>query len=97
MSDAELLLKKVAGLPPDYMATIFDFIDQLTHKTPPVKKIHAQSISRAKKPPLAKTAETLWKLCKDAPITADSLLEMRHEETKREEAEYRRMFHHEGE
>jgi hypothetical protein len=97
MSNAESLLKKVEGLPPDYMATIFDFIDQLKHKTSPVKKMPTKNRSRAKKPPLAKTAEKLWKLCKDTPITADSLLEMRHEETEREAAEYRRMFHHEGE
>jgi hypothetical protein len=32
MSETELLLKKVAGLPPDYMAQIFDFIDQLKQK-----------------------------------------------------------------
>jgi hypothetical protein len=31
MSDAELLLKKVEGLPPGSMARIFEFIDQLAH------------------------------------------------------------------
>jgi hypothetical protein len=35
MSDTELLLKKVEGFPPDYMAQIFDFIDQLSHKATP--------------------------------------------------------------
>jgi hypothetical protein len=35
MSQTELLLKKVEGLSPAYMAQIFDFIDQLTHKAPP--------------------------------------------------------------
>ncbi|GHT74457.1 hypothetical protein FACS1894124_4370 [Spirochaetia bacterium] len=43
MSNAELLLKKVEGLSPEYMATIFDFIDQLKHKAPPAKKIPTAS------------------------------------------------------
>jgi hypothetical protein len=30
-----------------------------------------------------------------ATLTVDRFLELRHEETKREEAEYRRLFHHE--
>jgi KaiC/GvpD/RAD55 family RecA-like ATPase len=34
MSDAELLMKKVEGLLPDYMGEISAFIDQLTHKAP---------------------------------------------------------------
>jgi hypothetical protein len=38
MSQIELLLKKVEGLPPDYMAQIFDFIDHLKHKVSPVEK-----------------------------------------------------------
>ncbi|GHV79015.1 hypothetical protein AGMMS49944_08060 [Spirochaetia bacterium] len=36
MSNTELLLKKIEGLPPDYMTRIFDFIDQLKHKAPPM-------------------------------------------------------------
>ena len=35
MSQTELLLKEVAGLSPDYMAQVFDFINQLKHKAPP--------------------------------------------------------------
>jgi hypothetical protein len=34
MSQTELLLKKVEGLSPDYMAQIFDFIDQLKGECP---------------------------------------------------------------
>ncbi|GHU67552.1 hypothetical protein FACS189447_09810 [Spirochaetia bacterium] len=41
MSDTELLLKKVEGLPAGYMAQIFDFIDQLKHKVPPTGKTAA--------------------------------------------------------
>jgi hypothetical protein len=41
--------------------------------------------------------EKLWELCKDAPISVDSFLDERHAETGREEVEYRRAFHHEGE
>jgi ABC-type branched-subunit amino acid transport system ATPase component len=38
MSNTELLLKKVEGLPPSYMTQIFDFIDQLKNKAPPVEQ-----------------------------------------------------------
>jgi hypothetical protein len=34
MSDTELLLKEIEGLPADYMGEILDFIDQLKHKAP---------------------------------------------------------------
>jgi hypothetical protein len=91
MSDAELLLKKVAGLPPDYMTTIFDFIDQLTHKAPPVKKLPTSNPYKA--------IEELsgFGLKKGSTLTVDRFLAMRHEETGHEEAEYRRTFRHEGE
>jgi hypothetical protein len=38
MSNTELLLKKVEGLPPNSMTQIFDFIDQLKHKAAPVRQ-----------------------------------------------------------
>jgi hypothetical protein len=38
MSQTELLLKEIEGLPPDCMAQIFDFIDHLKHNASPVKK-----------------------------------------------------------
>jgi hypothetical protein len=34
MSQIELLLKKVEGLPPEYMDEVIDFIDHLKHKAP---------------------------------------------------------------
>jgi hypothetical protein len=37
MSDTELLLKKVEGLPPDVLIKVFELIDQLTCKPPPAK------------------------------------------------------------
>ncbi|GHV89717.1 hypothetical protein AGMMS50268_02200 [Spirochaetia bacterium] len=80
MSDAELLLKEIEGLPPDYVAQIFDFVDQLKHKALPLE----QKESRGKKPPLAQTTEALWELCKDASLTVDSFIEERHAETERE-------------
>ena len=39
MSQTELLLKEVEGLSPDYMAQVFDFINQLKHKAPPVEGV----------------------------------------------------------
>ncbi|GHV76803.1 hypothetical protein AGMMS49942_16240 [Spirochaetia bacterium] len=92
MSDAELLLKEIEGLPPDYVARIFDFVDQLKHNALPLE----QKGSRGKKPPLAQTTEALWELCKDASLTVDNFIEERHKEAKREEAENCRAFHHEG-
>ncbi|GHV25187.1 hypothetical protein AGMMS4952_02330 [Spirochaetia bacterium] len=38
MSQTELLLKEVAELSPDYMAQVFDFINQLKYKAPPAEK-----------------------------------------------------------
>ena len=37
MSAAEMLLKKIEGLSPDYMAQVYAFIDQLTHAAPSVE------------------------------------------------------------
>ncbi|MDR2054045.1 MAG: hypothetical protein LBP80_11590 [Treponema sp.] len=48
MSQIELLLKKVEGLSPDYMAQIFDFIDHLKHKTPPAEQTSAEWINPLK-------------------------------------------------
>jgi hypothetical protein len=41
MSQTESFLKEIEGLPPEYMAQIFDFIDHLKHKAPPVEKTPA--------------------------------------------------------
>jgi hypothetical protein len=46
MSNTELLLKEIEGLPPDYMAQIFDFIDQLKHKASPVEKAAAAKVQK---------------------------------------------------
>jgi hypothetical protein len=88
MSQIELLLKKVEGLPPDDMAQIFDFIDSLKdhlkHKAPVPERYRA-----------IEELEGLGKRMGSA-LTVDRFLEMRHEETEREEAEYRRLFRHTG-
>jgi len=36
--------------------------------------------------------DKIWELCKDAPITVDSFLQMRQEDKKLEENKYRRLF-----
>jgi hypothetical protein len=38
MSDTELLLKEVEGLPAHYMGEILDFVGYLKHKAPPVEQ-----------------------------------------------------------
>jgi hypothetical protein len=43
MTDTALLLKKVEGLPPGYMARILEFIDQLTQKAPAERKREAEA------------------------------------------------------
>jgi hypothetical protein len=88
MSQTELLLKEIEGLPDIYMGKILDFVDQIKHNAPPVEETMQKKGFRGK-PPLAQTAEKLWDLCKDIPITVDSFLDERHAETEREEAEYR--------
>ncbi|GHV74569.1 hypothetical protein AGMMS49940_18710 [Spirochaetia bacterium] len=34
MSETELLLKEIEGLPPGYLGKILDFVDYLKHNTP---------------------------------------------------------------
>jgi hypothetical protein len=91
MSQTELLLKEIEGLPPNYMGLILDFVGQLKHKAPPVEKVPG--------PDRYKAIEELEGLGKrlGSTLTVDRFLEMRHEETEREEGEYRRLFRHEGE
>lgn len=91
MSNTELLLKEIEGLPANYMGEVIDFVGYLKHKDLQVE----QKEIRGKKPPLAQTTEALWELCKDASLTVDSFLEERHKEAVREEAENCRVFHHE--
>jgi hypothetical protein len=38
MSNTELLLKEIEGLPAHYMGEILDFVGYLKHKAPPVEK-----------------------------------------------------------
>ncbi|GHU63084.1 hypothetical protein FACS189445_6310 [Spirochaetia bacterium] len=38
MSNAELLMKEIEGLPADYMGEVLDFVGYLKHKAPPVLK-----------------------------------------------------------
>jgi hypothetical protein len=90
MSNTELLLKKVEGLSPVYMAQIFDFIDQIKHNAPLVEESPIQNRYKA-----IDDLEGLGKRM-GSTLTVDRFLEMRHEETEREETEYRHAFHHEG-
>ncbi|GHU42818.1 hypothetical protein FACS1894190_12600 [Spirochaetia bacterium] len=88
MFDTALLLKEIEGVPDQYKGEILDFVGYLKHKAHP---------EICKKPPLSKTMEKIWELCKDSKITVDSFLEERHAENEREEEKFRRMFHHECE
>jgi hypothetical protein len=90
MSLVELLLKEVEGLPPDYIAQIFDFIDRLKYKAPPAESPTGPARYKA-----IEELEGLGKRMGSA-LTVDRFLEMRHEETEREEAEYRRLCRHTG-
>ncbi|GHV63068.1 hypothetical protein AGMMS49587_11880 [Spirochaetia bacterium] len=89
MSNTELLLKEIEGLPAHCMGEVLDFVGYLKHKAPQENGATQKKRNLVRKPPLAQTMEELWELCKDAPITVDSFLEERHAETEREEAEYR--------
>ncbi|GHV87602.1 hypothetical protein AGMMS50255_8980 [Spirochaetia bacterium] len=91
MSDTELLLKEIEGLPADYMGEILDFVGYLKHKAPSAVKISTTHED------FTKNLAEIRQLCKDSSITVDSFLEERHAETEREEVKYRRAFHHEGE
>jgi hypothetical protein len=90
MSQTELLLKKVEGLPPDYMAQIFDFIDRLKYKASLSQTDPAQNPYKA--------IEELegFGLALGSKLTVERFLQMRREYTELEEAQYRRLFRHEG-
>ncbi|GHV78405.1 hypothetical protein AGMMS49944_01960 [Spirochaetia bacterium] len=99
MSNAELLFKEIAGLPDHYMGEILDFVGYLKHKAPPAVKAFKENgaFTTITHEDFAKNLAEIRQLCKDSSIIVDSFLEERHAETEREEAKYRRMFHHESE
>ncbi|WP_041611040.1 hypothetical protein [Treponema primitia] len=74
MSDIELLLKKIEGLPPAYIAQVFDFIDQLTHKAPAKAdpKEPLPKVTRAQWAEMAERRKTnpVWQLL-DQPVELD--------------------------
>ncbi|GHU49243.1 hypothetical protein FACS1894200_07700 [Spirochaetia bacterium] len=77
MSNTELLLKEIEGLPPNSIGEILDFVGYIKHRSP-------QKQGLGKKPPVDQTLAEIWKLCKDVPISVDSFLEERHAERDRE-------------
>jgi hypothetical protein len=71
MSQTELLLKKVEGLSPDYMAQIFDFIDQLTHKAPPAGETAPKSAGNT--PATSRAERLLGALSSAGDISLDEI------------------------
>ena len=86
MSNTELLLKKVEGIPPDYMPQIFDFIDQLKYQAPPLEKVRGSKLTHEE---FAKDLAEIRRLGKDSTLTVDGFLEERWKDRDLEEAEYR--------
>jgi hypothetical protein len=77
MSNTELLLKEIEGLPPDSMGEILDFVGYIKHKAP-------QKQGLGKKPPVDQTLAEIWAICKNSTVSVDSFLEERHAERDRE-------------
>ncbi|MDR1419732.1 MAG: DUF2281 domain-containing protein [Treponema sp.] len=90
MSQTELLMKEIESLPPHHLGEVIDFVGYLKHKI--------ALIERDSGPDRYKAIEELEGLGKrmGSALTVDRFLEMRHEETEREETEYRHLFRHTG-
>jgi hypothetical protein len=81
MSDAELLMKEIDGLPANYMGEILDFVGYLKHKALPM--VNASTTARHEE--FAKNLAEIRELCKGSSVTVDSFLEERHAERDCEE------------
>jgi hypothetical protein len=76
MSNTELLLKEIEGLPPDCMPQILDFIDHLKHTVPPVENV---SVAAEWINPLKGRAKALG-----SKLTLDRFMEMQEADKKLE-------------
>jgi hypothetical protein len=87
MSDTELLMKEIEGLPADALAQIAAFVDQLTHKAPPAERpLHTVKLFPDRKPHMT-PQEALDRMCgmfADAKFSVDDLLEERRRDLERE-------------
>jgi hypothetical protein len=99
MTDSALLVKEIEGLPADYRGEIRDFVSYLKHKASPVAKPTKPAVARETAANPYKAIEALegFALKQGSHLTVDRFLEMRHEETEREEAAYRSAFRPAGE
>jgi hypothetical protein len=64
MSNAELLLKEIEGLPAHCMGEVLDFVGYLKHKASPAE----QKEIRGKKPPLPKQQKPFGNSAKMLPL-----------------------------
>ncbi|GHU18473.1 hypothetical protein FACS1894163_10500 [Spirochaetia bacterium] len=97
MSQTELLMKEVEGLSPQFMEELIDFAGYLKHKPSPAKNRSENPYKAIEElEGFAKNLAEVRRLCKNSPVTVDGFIETRWKERDMEEAQFRRLFHHEG-
>jgi hypothetical protein len=87
MSNAELLLKEIEGLPPESMGEVLDFVGYIKHKALPAeRKLHITKLFSDMKPSLTpeEDRDRIQALCAGSKFTVDALLEERRRDLERE-------------
>ncbi|GHV96731.1 hypothetical protein AGMMS50293_30510 [Spirochaetia bacterium] len=95
MSQTELLLKEVEGLSPQLMEELIDFAGYLKHKPSPAVWGNVPK-NRSENPYKAIEELEGLGLAKGSKLTLERFSEMQQEDIALEEAQFRRLFHHEG-
>jgi hypothetical protein len=95
MSQTELLIKEIKTLPPAYVNEVIDFIGYLKQKTSSAERINPPG-NRAKNRYEAIEELEGFGLTRGSTLTLERFAEMQKEDLELEEAQYRRLFHHEG-
>jgi hypothetical protein len=95
MSKTELLMKEIETLSAAYVSEVIDFVGYLKQKTSPAERINPSG-DRTKN--LYTAIEELegFGLTRGSTLTLERFSEMQKEDLELEEAQYRRLFHHEG-
>ncbi|GHT60417.1 hypothetical protein FACS1894109_18050 [Spirochaetia bacterium] len=79
MSNTELLLKEIEGLPADYLGEVIDFVGYLKHKASPMVKMSKDDGAVAWVNPLKGRAKALG-----SKLTLDRFMEMQEADKKLE-------------
>jgi hypothetical protein len=96
MSQTELLIKEIEGLPAAYMEEVIDFVGYLKRKTaPPPERINPPA-GRAENAYRAIEELEGFGLACGSTLTLEDFAERQKEDIEQEEEQYNRLFGHEG-